>query len=714
VRRPALTALLFLLAAFGCNAILGNEHRNRVNDGSVGGNDSGGNGAGGNGAHGPFGGLAGTDGFPEGGSDAGAAGQAAGGTSAEGGGGQGGRDCGEAETAAELCSGKVVYVSSELGDDSYNGCSPCYPKKTIRSALEMYGQAGFDAAYGAGGASGDELSGYSVRVCAGVYSEAGLELHQPISLRGGYDCDSWERSAGYGHPLYDAVNRSEIVNASDALQGATLIVSGADVGPSTIIDGFTIHGFAGSLDGVVAVAVRDGAAPTISNNQIFGGEGANDPIGSIGIGVSGSSYPDIYRNEIAGGSGTGTSVGSAGIAVDGEPSAPYIHENTIDGGSGQAFQQGSVGLYLETSGQMTDALGRPIEGNTIYGGTGLQEGPISNTRSASAAVWLYGTGAFDLIANEIDGGDSTQAGGVMSEGGIAFAITYGGGGSEGLRILRNRIYGGEVPGTYGQSRGIFVNGGVASGAELIIANNMIHGGKAYDYAYGVFLLDADFAKIAFNDIFAGIVSTATDYINPAVYLSSSIGTTLRSNIIATFADEPAVGIMSTHCPEAFPIKVLANNLVIDSPNGLLGFTTPDCGSTQYASVQVAQTKIETCTPSTAGACQDNGGSVATGNFTLRSDCTNDSRCYDYDACNQADGSTTSCMSLVFAGWNAGDVGKTELFGPGWLLGTHTPCTVVQGGADPDLEFSQDLFGQQRGAPNSIGAVEFDDTCTSSP
>ena len=682
--------LITFVTLSACNAILGNEPRDRYEPVPVAAGAAGAAGAdqtmpaaglggvlgvgGESGAgHGGDPGAAGAAGAPD------EAGGAAGASGSAGAGGGAGESCIAGETTPELCSAKVVYVSEETGDDTYNGCSPCSPKQSIGAALSALAEL----------ASGEELSGFTVRVCSGVYE--GLSLQQPVSLEGGYDCTTWQRTPDYGYPTFDALNETTLVNPS--VQGATLVIDEAAVDADTHVDGFRIQGREdGNLYGTVALSISSGASPLISNNRITGGSGVNEIFGSVGIWIEGDSSPEIELNSIDGGSGVGLSVGSAALVVPGDASAPHIHDNQIDGGSGHALERGSVGIYLASSGALT------IERNVVSGGSGLQDSPLQSGRSATAAVWLSGSGSYTVSANHIDGGtsadDSTMGLAVYSKA------------SGEITIVRNRIYGGELQAEDAQTRGIFIDGS----QYVVIANNMIHGGRGFHYAFGVFLLNAGFTKLAFNTVFAGVVDNLSPFINAAVMLNASIGTTLRGNILSGWADEPAFGVYSTLCETEYPFAKFENNLVFGGPNGVLGFTNTSCISTQIGSMEMAETRINTCLADMPdpGPCEENGGSSAKDNITIKASCMSDTRCLTEAACTLTDGSTSDCLTTVFSSFNAGDLGRTELFADGWLLAPGGVCDYVAYGVPAVTPEDPDLFEHERtGDYYSMGAHEFE-------
>src|SRR5262249_30757361 len=76
--------------------------------------------------------------------------------------------------------GPVVYVSPD-GSDENDGCTTATPQRTIASALAFVKGAG--AAH------------HEVHVCAGTYAERALAVDYPVSILGGFACNTWTRTA---------------------------------------------------------------------------------------------------------------------------------------------------------------------------------------------------------------------------------------------------------------------------------------------------------------------------------------------------------------------------------------------------------------------------------------------------------------------------------------------------------------------------------------
>ncbi|MEO8877874.1 MAG: hypothetical protein ABI461_19930, partial [Polyangiaceae bacterium] len=280
--------------------------------------------------------------------------------------GECGNACGQgdfcaASTCSAGCSGGLLYVSP-TGKDDATGCTTDAPLFTLTHALSI------------AKAQGNALV-QEIHACKGTYKEPQISLDFKASLRGGYDCTSWKRTAGFGYPLFDKTNLTEIDSTTPVGTSAvtTLVVGGAAVDASVIVDGFAIRG---SSVAATTVALGLGAgSPTIKDDQLLGGGPieASAPNASIGIQISGGGSPEITSCDVDGGSGQSMSTnasaaGSVGILIGADSGSPSIHDGIIGGGSGQAASgNGSIGIAI-AGGTFTSA--NAIRLNSINGGTG--------------------------------------------------------------------------------------------------------------------------------------------------------------------------------------------------------------------------------------------------------------------------------------------------------------------------------------------------------
>lgn len=299
-------------------------------------------------------------------------------------------------------AGAIVFVSSS-GDDANDGASPAVPKKTIASGLAQA------KANGRGGA---------VHVCAGTYLEKNLVLDAAISLQGGYDCVAFSR------PVQVTTNDATTVieNGDYPAHPFTLVVTGAAVTESVVVDGFTIRGAAGGATVGGALLVGDRAAPRIVHG--------------------------VFE---AGGTGGAATAESVGVRLDGAGKVLFA-ENVVQPGDASKTPNGAIGLELKS---LAEALvgDHAIRGNRI--------------RAAGGGLSISGSTGVEVVENDIDAGTRSCAKacelfGVRAINGSA------------ITIARNRIYGGDIgaTGSIDTLRGVFVEG---TGAPVIAQNAIVTG-----------------------------------------------------------------------------------------------------------------------------------------------------------------------------------------------------------------------------------------------
>lgn len=179
------------------------------------------------------------------------------------------------------CVDGIVYVSAD-GDDTNSGCDKTKPKKTIGGAYAFLQTL--------------NAVGQEVHVCRGTYAE-NVSLTYPASLRGGYECALWTRTAN----LKDHVNETILAPSS----GIALDVSGTKIDGSITIDGLSIHGADAPSGNAIAFQLDSGAAPKISYVDVTGGAATNAT--TYGL-FSNGATPTIDQSTFTGGTSTCTTV----------------------------------------------------------------------------------------------------------------------------------------------------------------------------------------------------------------------------------------------------------------------------------------------------------------------------------------------------------------------------------------------------------------------
>jgi len=258
---------------------------------------------------------------------------------------------GDTETTGMGFPDDAVFVHGEDGFDSNPGTLD-EPKRTIQAAI--------DAAA--------ELPGSAVYVAEGTYeldfqNNKYITLVDGVSLYGGYSADDWEIRNIIDTPsvLVDmSTEGGSLAEPKRALDGGT------DVGPDTIVDGFTIQGGTGLFSAAVRVHQ---SAPTFTNNRILGGSA--DALTSYGVWIV-DAAPTFSENEISAGTTAGPNK-SYGIFMDGNGDA-ILDGNHVHGGSGGID---SAGIAASSSSPM-------IYNNVINGGSGSKiRGIALNTSMAT-------------------------------------------------------------------------------------------------------------------------------------------------------------------------------------------------------------------------------------------------------------------------------------------------------------------------------------------
>jgi hypothetical protein len=584
-----------------------------------------------------------------------------------------------------LCPGGVVYVSPN-GNDAHSGCAPCAAKLSIRSAIDATtaALAALDAGVGATP---------EIHVCAGTYSEVGLQLTAPISILGGYDCSSW---------TYGSSSVTTIMNGDFVQQNSTLEVKSPQIGPGTVLGGLTIVGATpgvGATQGAGAIAAiydHNGASPTVSNDVIVAPSVTTSAgAGGVGIYIADTASPDVYNSQISGGAGTtgGTTFSdfaTAAVVIAVQGGTPQIHGNTINGGSGAApngggAAQGSVGIRVNQCNSLLTG-GAAIESNTINGGSGS---------SATAGIALdpsLQTGCIvDILDNTITGGTATASASVSAGIDVREPNV--------VVIARNRIVGSlstSVAHSYG------VNS--TNGTQILLVNNMIHAGLTTQVATGALLFgqqDQNKPSLAaFNTIFggqAGFSVALGTFIGPLnVYSNILIG---GGNIGTS---TPPIGLWMYACPTSTnPVVTEFNaNLVFSAPGGILGINDPCAGGPAYTTIATAEAFV--------------GSTRAAGNLTANASCT-ESQCVHLANCDGRAVNTQACLEGLFTQWSLDDgYGTLVPPGPGWVLASTTPCSIAAGAQADSTYGRQDLFQNPRPqSPShpSMGADQFTGTCS---
>ena len=597
---------------------------------------------------------------------------------------------------APLCAGPTLYVSVSTGSDANPGCASGAPKKTIAAALA---------------AASVTPTITEIDVCKGTYNETPLALAAVASLKGGFSCTTWTRTATYGYPTFDGTNVTVIQNAAASVAGATLDVTGSSITSAVVVDGFSILGPTSGTTSNAASAIicTGGASPTLSNNELSGGSlTAPTGIASTGVFVLTGANPVITGNKINGGSGTipptSNADGSAsvGIMTDGSSTGVQIVGNIINGGSGTASNSlagGSAAVRLQ--GTATPGPSYTVQGNTLVGGTGTSVGA-----TATLGLFVNGTANLVLDSNSIDGGGGST--GVFCSSGVNVQSTGT------TTITANRVYAGNcaLSSTTTAPVGVLLK---SSGPSPVLHTNLIHGGTATSAVSpaAINVSGVTGADIRHNTLIGGVSSGSF----PAALLlnAGTTSTTVASNILA--AAGASAGLAIGQCPDAGApaLQAFENNLVFGTSLGL--FKWNGCfGGTQYHTVDGM----------TAQLLASQSGATVQGNLTVASSCTTDGG--TDSGCLVSPGCTTAqtCLTTFFGGWDVASYGYKNLLptapfsgacptqsvppvGNGWTIGVTPapPCGVTRSSLDDHAltGLGVDLYGNCRTGTPTMGAEE---------
>lgn len=619
-----------------------------------------------------------------------------------GAGGDGGGPNGDDGAVAEgPCT--VLYVS-EAAPPGGDGCVPGRALSSIVAAL------GAAKARRAPGAAGPIVT--DIRVCQGTYGEFVLDF--PVSLHGGYECQSWTTDTARVYPNLDRGYTTHVVNQGYPSAEATVRIIGAAVDSSVVVEGFTIRGGPVSGEGTVrsvGVAIADGAGPVVRDNLVLGGNTVADN-GSIAMSVRGEtamSTPEIVHNVIRGGTSRSLQTfrqGSTGLFLRAEEAAQpgaqaRVHDNVIEGGAGVAeggASIGSVGLYLFTEGP--GSFEHAIENNVIRGGTGTAK--VDDFESVgSLGVYILRPGV-TMRHNLIEGG----AGKGTSAGASGEAVRTKQI-SSGLSFENNRVIAGEplaaTPSALTRAFAFFEG----ASTVLHVTNNFIAGAGR----------DATPARTA---IFSAVGVNA-----------GSHTVAIRHNTVLAPAGDGSILDIDTGSANVVTSLMVQNNLILGR-NSDATFRLPDTCS--LAAVVVFQSNIHVhpgavLAKSASGspcvgyrmadleAALATAGAAVDGNLRA---VDKEGECNGEVGTCQAWGCTAGarCGQALFTRWTNG---YDQLLGadPGWRLDPAKPffCNAVRVGRDvttssgavPLGVVTTDYFGGARTAPGvSVGAHEVDD------
>lgn len=586
-----------------------------------------------------------------GGSDGGA-GPASGGGTGEGGAGAAGGGGGPCD---------ALHVAPG-GDDDATGCEDA-PMATITAALARAGADGFD----------------TVLVCAGTFQEELVLGVVPLTVRGGFDCRTWDgRNA---EPT--RITAPPLVTTT-----VTLVADASVTLEDVTIDG-PILSLQGALD-AASVGLRvDGGDHVLRDVTVFGGT-ASPTVGSGSIAISLLGTTSLLERVVATG-GTGVSVDTAGsIGIQVEGGAPRLHVVTVSGGAGVG-PIGSLGVVVSQADLTGDAT---IISLAVDGGTGrvTDDGAL-----ATAGLALVNGGIAQIENSLLGGGNGALANRNLPACGTgdrpnleAFALIMDPGTS--ASVVRSRLFGGNSDGTGADAH---ITGAVrVNDATLKVDDSLLVTGSSdpadacYFTARGIWMLGTAQVDISESTIVARAPGDTTAIWNDApagglavdgsLLVSLPEGDGLGRTVVWNWAD----------CQASPPdlSSFMSNALV---PRSILAQW---CGGLDTQDMPALIEVMPAATP-------------RDGTFEVRFTCSSGD-CIVVPACVDPG----DCLEALFANeWEA-DGGYDALFLGGLEPGPLVPCRIAQGGAIDANCTGLDAIAAGRSSPCSIGGREIDDAC----
>lgn len=576
--------------------------------------------------------------------------------------------CGAGECLAG-CAENIIHVSPE-GDDTFHGCTPEFAMRTVSGAIRRARDA--------------QLTGHEVRACEGAYDEA-VVLDYPVSLRGGYSCNTWMRT-----PEFPDDTQSSLLSAED--EPAILAIAGGAVDRDVLVDGWGVFG--ADLEGFsAAIVVAESASPTIRDVFAVAGVGAQQ--GSAGILVESGGAPLVERCGIDGGGREGedgaVALRSVGVWLADDAGAAAIRGNTINGGAARGGT-GSIGLIHTAA---TDLVGEnAIVGNTISGGSGSCPG--EGGCNSSVGVLVNSPQSTELVANVISGGqahcENTNSDALCIETGVVVNGT-------GTTVVRaNRILAGEPQDPYMFVRGLAY---VPTPGGLV-ADNFVHGGRPEfpserDHIAILVEDSASEAIIVHNTI---ATSAMTEGSSTSVGLETGSSPTRLGGNFFVGSNRGDVAIRANSCAgQMGDITDISNNAFANHERNLVEVWR---GGAACAPSEVGNT-IDTALDA-IGVFNENAPAMGEGNVRFGDCARNELDCLGSPSCPG-----NSCAASFFETW--GDDGISPLLDNGWRLSATQSCALVEG-APAQGGLDADGYGTPRTNPISIGAEEFDAACQS--
>lgn len=576
-----------------------------------------------------------------------------------GGGGQGGTGGGGQGGAGGAPIECGIYVSKDGGSDESDGLSPTSAVATIEQGLAI--AAGLDT----------PPLPKEVCVCGLVYEEAPLSITRDVRLRGGLDCETWERVAEADYPMLDGTRVSLAQGSED---GPVLTLEGLQVTSSTLIDGFRFVTPALPVPPTlqrVAVLVANGAFPEIEHCFIGDEEKPVNPQEiSVAARVLTGAHPRLRFVALRGGRGNGNSLSPASAGLWLLDATATLEQCAVSGGGDTdvASAGSSLGILAENSALV-------VEDCLVSGG-----------RSTSAVFTLPASGGIvassaAVIAPELRVTRTVVHGGQGSGAVPATGVLIDGVDAE---LFGNAIFGGVGSGT-GRA-GVLVRGR----SQATLVSNAIHAGENANAPRAIAIEADPLAKpirLYFNSLSSGDDGSGAG-VGVTVGAADMLELYVERNLFLADGREALYVEAAGGLDQAFvSLKhnaFLAPTSVLSGLDGLTPVTF-----TNLAALETTLTAV-----------------VASDNRLFSAMCESlDTACTNA-ACGQA-----SCGAVTpeysYSGDAVVEIPPQESFPTGWMIADGPLCCELKafGPAPPAAPAVPDYYGNLRADPFSFGAHE---------
>lgn len=533
-----------------------------------------------------------------------------------------GNDGGTNDAGVSICTENVLYVAT-TGDDANDGCDKAKPKRTLTSAL--------------GAAQAKGAANAEIRTCVETFRER-VVLAYPASIVGGFECGTWTPGAG-----------RTALEAPDDKEVETLIAFGASVQPTGKLEHLRIVAPTRSSGFVSAVRVKDGAAPTLKDDELVGGA-TNEGV-SITLAIEGKSSPTIEDSIIHGGharcSTDCTTAISSTVAIDG--GTPKLRKTRLEGSEADVD---ATDTYVGTV--TLDVFGgAKAIGPDAFADLEIVQGVARiGGKDASIGLRVGGNSEIEIERSKVVPAAAPST--CISSPCVSAAVAVG---NATLRARTSSFVASPSQGAAGTTNVVPAIAGVI--AQL---------SGTFDMASS--FVRADAALMTYLD---GKMNVRASTLNGAALVANQGGAVTLSSTLLAQRESTAHAVTSVACPTPATTTMTSSLLVTAqaSPIAFFDGSSTTCNLTAvYASPQAA-------------AAATGASNAFAASATERTGCT---------------GTADACLLGIFTAVDSVS------------LRDGVPCSIAKGGLTFP-EITTDLSGAARTMPTSIGAYEHDGACS---